>query len=138
MLTMLLYLVRKEKVSKLYDSGDNSPHYRRISSNRARYRSCHRNRSVRRRRRNITVSVPSSNDISTYHFDTAFHLRIRPRNPDRIPEMLQELKTCWEQRPFFRLGQLLVILSDDVDTFYVEDDIVLNNLREINKHEKNI
>jgi hypothetical protein len=51
------------------------------------------------------------------------------RDPQRINEVLAELKRVWELQPDLRLGQLIVIASHPKeacpDVFYVEDDKLL-------------
>ena len=54
------------------------------------------------------------------------------RDPNRIPVMLEELKTLWETHPDWRLGQLIVNLSRAEgfeDPFFVQDDSLLNTIR---------
>lgn len=59
------------------------------------------------------------------------------RDPDRIPEVLKELKMFWEQSPDLRLGQIISNLSYDVmensDPFYLEDDKLLTILIRYNR-----
>lgn len=58
------------------------------------------------------------------------------RNPARIEEMLRELGETWNRHPDLRLGQLLYSISrtgaDVGDIFYIEDDILLDKVREFN------
>ena len=54
------------------------------------------------------------------------------RDPNRIPIMLDELKRLWESQPDWRLGQLIVNLSQAAnidDPFFVQDDRLLNTIR---------
>lgn len=54
------------------------------------------------------------------------------RDPNRIPIMLDELKTLWEKHSDWRLGQLIVNLSrasDIEDPFFVQDDRLLNTIK---------
>jgi len=51
------------------------------------------------------------------------------RDPNRIPEVLDLIKQLWEKYPDWRLGQLIVNVSDTNDVFYVEDDRVVKGLR---------
>lgn len=59
------------------------------------------------------------------------------RNPDRIPEMLKELEEFWKQVPDLRLGQIISNLSyesmNNNDPFYMEDDDLLELLKQKNK-----
>lgn len=59
------------------------------------------------------------------------------RNPDRIPEMLKELEEFWKQVPDLRLGQIISNLSYESmknnDPFYMEDDDLLELLKQKNK-----
>lgn len=55
------------------------------------------------------------------------------RNPDRIPEILNELKEFWEKVPDWRLGQVVANLNFEImgnnDPFYIEDDTLLQLLK---------
>jgi uncharacterized protein YihD (DUF1040 family) len=46
------------------------------------------------------------------------------RDPNRIDEIIDELRKCWKRNPDLRLGQLIYFLnkSDQEDIFYIEDD----------------
>ena len=46
------------------------------------------------------------------------------RDPKRIDEVLNTIKTVWEQYPDMRFGQLVVNVLG-VDPFYIEDDVIL-------------
>ncbi len=46
------------------------------------------------------------------------------RDPNRIDEILNTVKTVWNQYPDMRFGQLVVNVLG-VDPFYVEDDVIL-------------
>lgn len=46
------------------------------------------------------------------------------RDPKRIDEVLNTVKTVWEQYPDMRFGQLVVNVLG-VDPFYIEDDVIL-------------
>ena len=63
------------------------------------------------------------------------------RNPDRIPEMLKELEKFWKQVPDLRLGQIISNLSYESmknnDPFYMEDDNLLELLKQKNRKTKN-
>ena len=59
------------------------------------------------------------------------------RDPNRIPEMIEVLRTLWEKHPDLRLGQLLVVAASQIKgrdpipptpLFYVEDDAMLDGL----------
>lgn len=63
-------------------------------------------------------------------------MNCKPRDPKRIPQILEELKTLWEKCPDQRLGQLLenyVFLNGErgdkpsIRLFYQEDDTTLHN-----------
>lgn len=51
------------------------------------------------------------------------------RDPNRIDEILKEIKDLWVQVPDWRLGQLLVNISGTDHLFYVEDDKLLEQLK---------
>ena len=59
------------------------------------------------------------------------------RNPERIPEILKELERFWKQVPDLRLGQIISNLSYESmrnnDPFYMEDDDLLELLKQKNK-----
>lgn len=46
------------------------------------------------------------------------------RDPKRIDEVLNTVKTVWEQYPDMRFGQLVVNVLG-IDPFYIEDDVIL-------------
>ena len=59
------------------------------------------------------------------------------RDPKRIPEMVEVLRTLWEKHPDQRLGQLIVNAASTIDGFemarptslsLVEDDDLLDGL----------
>ena len=50
------------------------------------------------------------------------------RDPNRIDEILKEIKDLWVQVPDWRLGQLLVNISGTDHLFYFEDDKLLEQL----------
>ena len=52
------------------------------------------------------------------------------RNPDRITPILDELGRLWRKQPDMRLGQLVVAAAGTHDPFYIEDDVMLQKLRE--------
>lgn len=60
----------------------------------------------------------------------------KPRNPNRIHEIMDKLQIIWEQSPDLRFFQLLNAMGLDsrVDYFFLEDDELLHILNEeINK-----
>ena len=49
------------------------------------------------------------------------------RNPDRIPQVLEEIEHLWRQHPDWRLGQLICNLTawanpEEVSPYDIEDD----------------
>jgi hypothetical protein len=59
------------------------------------------------------------------------HSRAEMRNPERIPIVLAEIKRVWETSPDLRLGQLVSVLSKDKDIFYIEDDELIKNIKDV-------
>jgi len=61
------------------------------------------------------------------------------RNPERIDEVIEEVKKYWKENPDLRLGQLIFILSSKHnnidDPFYMEDDELLQTLKNINNND---
>jgi hypothetical protein len=49
------------------------------------------------------------------------------RDPNRIPEVLQEVALYWQKHPDLRLGQLLGNFNVSYNT---EDDVILERLRD--------
>lgn len=47
------------------------------------------------------------------------------RDPNRIPEFMDELERVWSQVPDWRFGQLVVNVLG-IDPFYIEDDKALD------------
>ncbi|HEY8805112.1 MAG TPA: hypothetical protein VIM42_08430 [Clostridium sp.] len=49
------------------------------------------------------------------------------RDPERIDEIIEELRICWKKYPDFRFGQLVYNInkSSNPDIFYPEDDMWL-------------
>jgi len=45
------------------------------------------------------------------------------RDPDRIDRILDQLRITWKRVPDWRLGQLVVNVTERPDPFYVEDDV---------------
>ena len=60
------------------------------------------------------------------------------RDPKRIEEMTSVIKNIWYQVPDLRLGQLLINCTHDLgtDLFYVEDDVLLQRLKDYAKKVK--
>lgn len=60
------------------------------------------------------------------------------RNPERIPEILKELEKFWKQVPDWRLGQVISNCSYELmgnnDPFYLEDETLLQDLKNKNKN----
>lgn len=55
------------------------------------------------------------------------------RDPKRIPEFLALLQECWEKVPDWRFGQLIENLKQytgHVDLFYIEDDKLIQHIKE--------
>ena len=52
------------------------------------------------------------------------------RDESRMDEMLIEIERVWRTRPDMRLGQLLVCVSGRNDLFSIEDEKLLNKLKE--------
>lgn len=65
-----------------------------------------------------------------------FNFFNKPRNPNRIPEIMDKLKILWENSHDLRFFQLLnaIGLDSRADYFFLEDDELLHILNEeINK-----
>lgn len=67
-------------------------------------------------------------------------LNLVPRDPKRIPKILDALEIYWEKQPDTRLGQLLMNVAfadghSERDCFYYEDSNLLNFLENEN-HKK--
>lgn len=53
------------------------------------------------------------------------------RDPKRIPEILNELKSVWSSFPDLRLGQLIGnVMTDSMDFYYMEDDDLIKVIRD--------
>lgn len=52
------------------------------------------------------------------------------RDPDRIVTVMAALLVAWQDVPDMRLGQLLVNITGKDDLFYVEDDVLLDEIQE--------
>lgn len=63
--------------------------------------------------------------------------RIKMRDPKRISKILKELEEFWKQVPDWRLGQVISNFSYELmgnnDPFYMEDDDLLELLKQKNK-----
>lgn len=57
------------------------------------------------------------------------------RDPKRIDEFCDELKVIWHRFPDLRFGQLFAIAAaqSKSDPFYVEDDKMIELLKEVEK-----
>ena len=59
-----------------------------------------------------------------------------PRDPERIPKVLEALRQVWEQHPDLRLGQIVVIAGKPKvacpEIFYLEDDEFVKGLASLN------
>ena len=58
------------------------------------------------------------------------------RDPDRIEDILDELEEYWSENPDLRLGQIVCNISQKKgyeDSFYIEDEEVLRDLRNLNR-----
>jgi len=59
---------------------------------------------------------------------------LKPRDPKRIPEVLEAIREYWEQNPDLRLGQIIAGISHDrhntFDPFNLEDDTLLDSLED--------
>ena len=52
------------------------------------------------------------------------------RNPQRIQPTLKLIEKIWNQVPDLRLGQLIVNVTKQNDPFYVEDETLIEQLKE--------
>lgn len=62
-----------------------------------------------------------------------------PRDPARIEEILTEIKKAWYSYPDLRFHQLLAAVQPErsgQDNFYLEDDVMLADLRKFNASPK--
>lgn len=50
------------------------------------------------------------------------------RDPNRIDEVLEQLKILWKEHPDQRLGQLISNTAYPSDIFNVEDDVMLKRI----------
>lgn len=53
------------------------------------------------------------------------------RNPDRIDDVLERMKTCWKKWPDWRFMQLICNFQRAIgqDGFYIEDDKFIEALK---------
>lgn len=56
------------------------------------------------------------------------------RDVTRIEPMLEELKSVWEQYPDLRLGQLICDIVPEDKLYYVEDDMMLKQIKKWKKY----
>lgn len=56
------------------------------------------------------------------------------RDVTRIEPMLEELKSVWEQYPDLRLGQLICDIVPEDKLYYVEDDMMLEQIKKWKKY----
>ena len=52
------------------------------------------------------------------------------RDPGRIDEIMEHLTKTWKEYPQLRLMQLLYSINGLGDTFYLEDDIFFEKLKD--------
>lgn len=55
------------------------------------------------------------------------------RDINRIDRILKELAEIWKEQPDTRLGQLLLNAAQDPVLYYIEDDELIQKLKEHNK-----
>ncbi len=57
------------------------------------------------------------------------------RDPKRIQQLIGTLRGIWYQVPDLRLGQLIINCTHDLETdlFYIEDEVLLQKLKEYAK-----
>lgn len=51
------------------------------------------------------------------------------RDVNRIEPMLEELKCVWEQYPDLRLGQLICDIVPEDKLYYIEDNLMIKQIR---------
>jgi hypothetical protein len=59
----------------------------------------------------------------------AFKEQMKKINPDRIPEIMDELKALWEENSDLRFGQLLSFLLETIKLEYIEDEDLLDKIK---------
>ncbi|HNX37576.1 MAG TPA: hypothetical protein PKI15_04385 [Candidatus Cloacimonadota bacterium] len=52
---------------------------------------------------------------------------------ERIKPIIDALFSAWSKNPHLRLGQLITICSNKSDVFYIEDDVILNGIHELDQ-----
>ena len=57
------------------------------------------------------------------------------RDPKRINIILQELSNIWHKNPDLRLGQLICNVIQDPQLYYIEDNKLIEVLKEFYKGE---
>lgn len=55
------------------------------------------------------------------------------RDINRIHPIMKEFEKFWEKNPDLRFWQLISMLQNGNDRFYVEDDVTLKLFKELNK-----
>ena len=58
------------------------------------------------------------------------------RDPNRIDGVLQEISNIWHKCPDLRLGQLIGNVLEGVSLYYVEDDGLVNALKDMYENEE--
>ena len=58
------------------------------------------------------------------------------RNPNRIKGILEQLEEIWSKYPDLRLGQLLLNVLGDPALYYIEDQALMDYLKNYYKVEK--
>ena len=53
------------------------------------------------------------------------------RDPNRIDIILEEIKNIWKEHPDLRLGQLLLNAVPETYLYYIEDDKLIEYLKNI-------
>lgn len=52
------------------------------------------------------------------------------RNPNRIDRILNEIRIIWKQYPDLRLGQLILNVVEDPALYYIEDEELVELLKQ--------
>lgn len=55
------------------------------------------------------------------------------RNPKRIPKVLKEIEKVWKKYPDLRLGQLILNSCGEPPLYCIEDEDLINLLKETDK-----
>jgi len=75
----------------------------------------------------LEMNMPNELDVKTI-------FREPPRDPKRIPDVLNKLQKLWEKVPHLRLGQFLGnTCKGEIALYYVEDDVLLERLEAMYK-----